>query len=131
MLSKTSTQVINAFIELAKLPEGECKGAASIAITIKAPQNYLGKLLQKMSSKGLVISQKGLGGGFRLSRDPSKIMLYDIVEPIDDVSLWKECALGYKKCSDSSPCVVHTRWKGVREVYYAFLRNTSIADLAK
>ena len=129
MLSKSSTQVINAFVELAKLPQGQCKGAASIAKQIKAPQNYLGKLLQNMSSKGLVVSQKGLGGGFRLCKDPSKIMLYDIVEPIDDVEVWKECALGLKKCSDRTPCAVHTQWKSIREVYSGFLRKTSIADL--
>ena len=131
MLSKTSAQVINAFVELAKLPNGECQGAASIAKKIKAPQNYLGKLLQNMSSKGLVVSQKGLGGGFRLSKDPKKIMLYDIVEPIDNVGLWKECALGQKKCSDASPCAVHVHWKAVRDVYYQFLQKTSIADLVK
>jgi len=131
MLSKTSTQVINAFIELAKLPDGECKGSVSIAKKIKAPQNYLGKLLQNMSARGLVVSQKGLGGGFRLCKDPDKIMLYDIVEPIDNVGIWKECVLGLKKCSDSSPCAAHDHWKGVREVYYKFLRETSIADLAK
>lgn len=131
MLSKTSTQVINAFVELAKLPDGECMGAGSIAKAIKAPKNYLGKLLQNMASKGLVVSKKGLGGGFRLCKDPKKITLYDIVEPIEKVSIWKECALGLKKCSDSSPCALHDDWKIVRNVYYKFLKETSIADLAK
>ena len=46
MLSKTSAQVINALVELAKLPEGECKGAKNIAKKIKATQNYLGKMLK-------------------------------------------------------------------------------------
>lgn len=54
MLSKTSTHVINALVELAKLPKGECKGAGSIAKKIKAPPNYLGKILRNLSSKGLV-----------------------------------------------------------------------------
>ena len=131
MLSKTSTQVINALVELAKLPEGECKGAKNIAKKIKAPQNYLGKMLQSLSYKKIVISQKGMGGGFRLARDPKKISLYEVVEPIDNVSLWSECALGLKKCSDSAPCVIHHNWKNVRDCYYKFLKTTSIADLVK
>jgi len=130
MLSKTSTQVINAFIELAKLPLGEFEGAVSIAKKIKAPENYLGKMLQSFAENGLVISKKGFGGGFRLARDPKKIRLYDIVQPIDNIKLWSECALGLKQCLDTSPCAVHFGWKKVRETYYEFLKNTSIADLA-
>lgn len=131
MLSKTSTQVINALVELAKLPEGECQGAKCIAKKIKAPQNYLGKMLQNLCGRKIVVSQKGFGGGFRLSRDPKKITLYEVVEPIDNISLWAECALGLKKCSDLSPCAVHHRWKIVRNTYYEFLRTTSIADLVR
>lgn len=130
MLSKTSTQVIKAFIELAKLEKGEYRGAGDIAHAISAPRNYLGKMLQSMAAHGLLISQKGTGGGFRLARSASKITLYDIVEPIDNVTLWSECALGMKRCSDSNPCVIHARWKTVRDVYYDFLKCTKISDLA-
>jgi len=131
MLSKTSTQVINALVELARLPEGECQGAKCIARKIKAPPNYLGKMLQSLLYKKILVSQKGFGGGFRLGKDPKKITLYEVVEPIDNVSLWSECALGLKKCSDLSPCAVHHRWKIVRNAYYEFLKTTSIADLVR
>jgi Rrf2 family protein len=131
MLSKTSTQVINALIELARLPEGQCEGAKSIAKKINAPQNYLGKMLQQLAARKIVVSQKGLGGGFRLTRDPKKISLYEVVEPIDNVSLWSECALGLKKCSDAAPCAVHPKWKIVRNTYYEFLKTTSIGDLVR
>lgn len=131
MLSKTSTQIINALIELAKLPEGQCEGARCIAKRIKAPPNYLGKVLQSLCYRKIVVSQRGLGGGFRLNRDPKQITLYEVVEPIDNVSLWSECALGLKKCSDDSPCAAHHRWKVVRNTYYKFLRTTSIADLVR
>jgi Rrf2 family transcriptional regulator, iron-sulfur cluster assembly transcription factor len=131
MISKTSTQMINALVELAKLPEGEFEGAKSIAQRIKAPQNYLGKMLQYLCIHKIVISRKGLGGGFRLGRDPKAISLYEIVEPIENVSVWSECALGLKKCSETHPCAVHHRWKAVRATYYDFLRKTTVADLVK
>src|SRR3989338_9040828 len=117
MLSKTSTLVVNALVELAKLPEGEYAGASSIAQRLRAPKNYLGKLLQNLSGKKYVLSQKGTGGGFRLGKDPRKITLYEIAEPIDNFSTWKGCALGLKKCSDSDPCLIHDKWKAVKEAY--------------
>lgn len=131
MLSKTSTQVINALIKLARLPEEQCQGAKCVAKKINAPRNYLGKMLQQLSARKIVVSRKGLGGGFRLVRDPKKIFLYEVVEPIDNVNLWSECALGLKKCSDAAPRAVHSRWKIVRNTYYEFLKTTSIGDLVK
>ncbi len=129
MISKTSTQVINALVELARLPEGQYEGVKSIAKKIKAPQNYLGKMLQYLCMHKIVVSQKGLGGGFRLGKNPKEISLYSIVEPIENVSFWSECALGLKKCSDVNPCAVHNRWKVVRNAYYSFLRTIYISDL--
>jgi Rrf2 family transcriptional regulator, iron-sulfur cluster assembly transcription factor len=129
MLSKTSTLIINALVELARLPDGKSEGAGSIAKKIKAPRNYLSKLLQSLAMRGFLASQRGLHGGFQLKKNPKTIKLYDIVEPIDNVSLWSGCALGMKKCSDTNPCAVHYRWKVVKDTYLDFLRNTTIADL--
>lgn len=131
MLTKTSQQIINALIVLADLREDEWLGAGIIAQRIKAPQNYLGKMLQNFAVMGLVVSQKGLGGGFRLARDPEKITLFDIVEPIENISVWTGCALGMKKCSDTNPCAVHHQWKPVKEQYLNFLKETTIADLVR
>ncbi|MDP2653169.1 MAG: Rrf2 family transcriptional regulator [Candidatus Omnitrophota bacterium] len=131
MLSKTSLQVIKALAELARLPDDKWEGAASIAKKIRAPQNYLGKVLQGLCNEGLVESQKGFGGGFRLARPPQKISLYDIMEPIEGVSRWDGCFMGKKQCSDNAPCAVHSRWSSVRESYLAFLKATTLEDLAK
>ena len=131
MMTKTSKQLINALVELAKLPEGEWLGAGVIASRIKAPQNYLGKMLQGLVSTGLVVSQKGLGGGFRLGKPAHEITLFHVVEPIENVSVWSGCALGLKKCSDTAPCAAHYQWKKVKEQYWNFLENTTIASLGK
>ena len=129
MLSKTSTLVINAMVELAKLPKDEREGAGSLAKKIKAPQNYFSKLLQSLAARGFLSSKRGLYGGFQLKKNPKNIKLYEIVEPIDNVTLWSGCALGLKKCSDSNPCAVHHRWKVIKEAYLDFLKDTTIADL--
>jgi Rrf2 family iron-sulfur cluster assembly transcriptional regulator len=78
----------------------------------------------------LVESQKGKGGGFRLTRSPASIWLIEVIEPIDRVSRWSGCFLARGRCSDDSPCAVHHRWAEVREVYLSFLTQTTIADLA-
>ena len=129
MLSKSGIHAVRALIVLAELPEGEYRGASSIASQNNAPANYLGKLLQQLARRGLVRSQKGLGGGFRLARDPGKISLYDIVDAIEDISRWSDCILGRPNCSDTNPCPVHSRWGPVRDSFLKLLKNTKVADL--
>src|SRR5262245_28197047 len=94
MITKSGVHAVRAMVALAKLPEDTYAGAARIAKEIGAPQNYLGKLLQALAREGLVESQKGLGGGFRLARTPRRISLLDVVEPIEHVSRWSGCILG-------------------------------------
>jgi Rrf2 family protein len=129
MLSKTGLHAVRAMVALARLDEGTYAGAARIAEVIAAPQNYLGKLLKALADEGLVESQKGLGGGFRLARDPKEISLLDVVEPIEHFSRWSGCILGRPECSERDPCAIHDRWKAVRDAYLRMLKRTTLAEL--
>jgi Rrf2 family transcriptional regulator, iron-sulfur cluster assembly transcription factor len=131
MISKTGIHAATALANLANLKPGEYAGTAAIAKEIGAPQNYLGKLLNILAGEGLLESQKGFGGGFRLARSAKKISLYEVVEPIDKVSRWGDCFMHRGKCRTDEPCAVHHRWKGIREEYLRFLKETSIQDLAE
>lgn len=129
MISKTGIHAIKALVALAELPEGSFAGAGAIAESIGAPSNYLGKLLQMFTREGFVVSQKGMGGGFRLAVDPKQISLLDVIDPIDHVGRWKGCFLGRNTCSDDKPCSLHEKWKAIRIQYFEFIQGTSIADL--
>jgi Rrf2 family protein len=130
MISKTGVHAALALTLMAQLKPGEYAGTVTIAKEIGAPQNYLGKLLNTLAGVGLLESQKGFGGGFRLARKSGDISLYDIIEPIDKVSRWSGCLLGKGSCTPNSPCAVHDRWKRVREEYMHFLKETTVEDLA-
>lgn len=131
MISRTGVHAILALSALAKLDEGAYAGAAEIAGEIGAPRNYLGKLLKLLADRGILESQKGKGGGFRLRRDPATISLLEVVDPIEKIRRWSGCFLGRRRCSERRPCPVHKRWKGVRESYLRFLKETSVGDLVK
>ena len=131
MITKTGRHALTALAVLAELSGDVFAGAADIAEQIGAPPNYLGKLLKTLAACGLLESQKGKGGGFRLARSASDISLYDVVEPIEHVSRWNGCFLGRGRCSEESPCAVHQRWGKVRNDYLHFLQQTTVADLAR
>lgn len=129
MISKTALHAIRALVALRERPD-EFQGAASLAARIDAPRNYLGKLLQGLAQSGLVYSQKGMGGGFRLARKPEDITLYDIVEPVDHVSKWDGCIMGKESCTADCPCALHAKWAGIRETYFAMLKESTLEEVA-
>ncbi len=130
MITKTGIHAITAVAALAEIERGTYAGAGDIAERTGAPRNYLGKLLKTLAEEGVLESQKGKGGGFRLARSANAISLYDVMEPIERVSRWSGCFLGRPRCSDHAPCAVHQRWGTVRDAYLLFLKSTTVADLA-
>jgi len=130
MITKTGIHALTAVAALAELERGAYAGAGDIAARTGAPRNYLGKLLKTLAEEGVLESQKGKGGGFRLARSADAISLYDVMEPIERVSRWSGCFLGRPRCSDDVPCAVHQCWGKVRHEYLQFLKSTTVADLA-
>lgn len=130
MISRTGVHAVRALVCLARLPSGSFAGAAALARQIGAPPNYLAKLLQTMTRARIVESRKGPAGGFRLIRPAADVRLLDIIDPIENVSLWDGCFLGAPTCSKETACPVHDRWAELRDGYLALLSETTLDDLA-
>ena len=54
----------------------------SLAKEQSIPQNYLVQILIELKAAGIVRSQRGKEGGYRLGRDPSEISMGDVLQCI-------------------------------------------------
>lgn len=95
------------------------------------PQPFLSKILKILSSRNILHSVRGPGGGFRLARTAEEITLLDIVEAIDGLTQFEECALGWKTCQDDKPCPLHNSWKDMRLSLKDYLSRTPVAALVQ
>ncbi len=95
------------------------------------PAPYLAKIVNALSKRGFVYTQRGVGGGVSLAREPREITLYDLCVALDDPAVQPTCMLGCATCSDERGCPAHAFWTRERERIYAFLRSTSVADVAE
>lgn len=94
------------------------------------PQPYLAKIVNSLARKGLLATQRGVGGGVCLTRPPQEITLFDICIALDDPITQTRCMLGTAQCSDDRACPAHRFWKAHRTKEQDFLRETTIADVA-
>ena len=68
MLSKTSEYALRAVLFLARESRDIPVPAGDIATGLDVPANYLSKILHTLSRAGVVSSERGPGGGYRLAR---------------------------------------------------------------
>src|ERR1700704_1120665 len=68
---------------LAALPEGTSLPAARLAEFHGVPAAYLAKHLQALSRAGIVGTEPGQRGGYRLARPPAAVTLWDVVAAIE------------------------------------------------
>jgi DNA-binding IscR family transcriptional regulator len=63
--------------------------------------------------------------------EPSEIRLLDIVEALDGLAPYQQCASGLSECSDDMPCSMHDSWVALRGRIMDYLGKNTIADLVK
>ncbi|MDX2130529.1 MAG: Rrf2 family transcriptional regulator [Planctomycetota bacterium] len=101
-----------------------------IAQAADIPAPYLAKIINALSRKQLVITQRGVGGGVTLARPAVEISMYDVCVALDDPVVRPTCMLGTAVCSDDRACPAHTFWKSCRNDVIEFLQRTNVADIA-
>ncbi|MGD2217613.1 MAG: Rrf2 family transcriptional regulator [Gemmatimonadales bacterium] len=129
MISKTDQYALRAVLCLAQQPLGATLGAAHIAARLGLPANYLSKILHSLARAGVLVSERGPRGGFRLAKPAEQLSLAEVIEPFNSFVQRRSCLLGREECSDDSPCRLHSRWKGASDPVIEFFNGTAIADL--
>lgn len=100
-----------------------------ISNSLGIPHHFLAKILQSLSKRGLLRSQKGPSGGFALSGESDTITLFHIVEAIDGDAFLRDCVLGLPVCGGDNPCPIHTKWGILREEIHKMLTSKTIAEI--
>ncbi|TWT41694.1 HTH-type transcriptional regulator IscR [Phycisphaerae bacterium RAS1] len=101
-----------------------------IAVDCDIPAAYLAKIVNTLARRGILLTQRGVGGGVTLARPAAGITLYDLCIALDDAIVQTRCMLNTAPCSDERACPAHEFWKAHRLHQIEFLSRTSIADIA-
>ncbi|HEY9793303.1 MAG TPA: Rrf2 family transcriptional regulator [Candidatus Obscuribacterales bacterium] len=127
MISQTAEYALRAVVFLALNPKGAFT-AQEIAATTKVPPAYLSKVLKLLVTAEVVISQRGLGGGFSLAKKPEDINLLEIVNAVEPVERIRTCPLGLK-AHGKVLCALHKRLDDVAASLESSFAETTVADL--
>lgn len=129
MLSKTCEYALRALIYIAQQSkDGTVVNIREISENINSPELFAAKILQDLSRRGFIQSNKGRYGGFYLSDEDATRSLADIVQAIDGDKIFAGCGLGLEYCSETNPCPIHEEYKVARETLYNIFQNTTLSQ---
>lgn len=135
-LSEGVEWTIHCCSVLAALPEGTAVAAADLATFHGVPAAYLAKQLQALSTAGIVTTQRGRRGGYRLGRPPDQITLLDVVLAVDGDEPAFRCSEIRQRGPSAvpaeryvRPCGIASRMWAAEQVWRDELAATTLVDL--
>ncbi len=130
MFTKSTEYSIRAIIFLAVYASPEKYfGVSYIAKKLGFPEAFLGKVMQNIVKKGLVVSIKGPGGGFYVADSTCDYTILDIVEKLEGLDILSRCGLGLHSCDDGNPCPIHDEYRSVVSSISEALSSKSIRTI--
>ncbi len=97
------------------------------------PQKYLEQILLSLRNAGILVSKRGVGGGYSLSRSPENISLGEIIRAVEGTFAPVNCVSmdANVSCPEKATCGLYSVMLEVRNAVSSILDNTSLKDVAK
>ncbi len=131
IIRRNTDYALRAMVYLARHHSDGLVSAKEVSQKGDIPYQLACKLLQKLHSAKLVESCMGPKGGFRLSRDRSKISLLDIIEAIQGKVLLSRCLLGEDICPHQKSCKVRTKLVELERSINSYLGSVTLEKIVR
>lgn len=129
-VSAKSDYALRALIEMAGRTDGAPVSAEELGRLQEIPHGFLQAILADLRRAGVVVSQRGQSGGWRLSRDAEDVSVADVIRAVDGplVSVYglRPEAVTYNESADSLQHV----WIAARHALRDVFEQVSIRSLA-
>ncbi|MEX1183248.1 MAG: Rrf2 family transcriptional regulator [Gemmatimonadota bacterium] len=129
MLNQSADHALRAVLFVAQRGGARACTARAIAAAIGVPHNYLGKVLNTLTSAGVLTSSRGPRGGFRLANGAALMTIADVAGPFQRLPERRVCLLGDRPCDPTLPCAAHRQWQTMADQVTGFFRTTTIASM--
>jgi Rrf2 family iron-sulfur cluster assembly transcriptional regulator len=90
--------------------------------------SYLEQLFTRLRKEGLVVSTRGPGGGYALSRPSLQIAVADVISAVDESVDATRCG-GMSNCHNDQRCLTHDLWTDLSDQIRTFLSEITLGHL--
>jgi len=129
-LTTKGRYAVTAMLDLALHGAEGPVSLADISSRQEISLSYLEQLFSRLRRHHLVVSVRGPGGGYRLSRTADNIFIAEVVDAVSESLDTTRC--GNKgDCQKGEKCLTHHLWSDLSDRIHQFLSEISLGDLMR
>ena len=120
---------MRAMVEIAKADPKAGIFQKDISENQKISLKYLDQIIQALKTAGLIVNVKGKKSGYRLTRQASKITMYQIHTAFEPEIAVIECLSQHVTCEMEKICYTYPFWNGLNKIIEDYFTNATLQDL--
>jgi len=132
-LTKDSRYGTRAVFDIAYHSTGRPVQVKDIADRQNIPIKYLEQIFYKLKRTDFIKSERGPGGGYVLTKDPSQIRVGDIIRGVNEHTELVACVCDSSKegnpCEREDQCVTRAVWQKAAQQIAKYFNSVTMADL--
>lgn len=130
MISTKGRYSIRILLDLAEHRTGAYVPMKDVAARQEISLKYIERLMPALRTAGLVDSVHGIGGGYRLSKDPADCTLWEILQAAEGDMAPVACLQsGAVPCGRAAECRTLPVWEGYYRLTREYFAGITLADL--
>jgi len=130
LITRDTDYVLRAVCFIAKA-KAKVVSVAELVNKLKIPRPFLRKLLQILNKERVLVSHKGLGGGFLLAKPANKIFLLDLITIFQGKLRLNECFFKKMPCPHTGSCILRKKINNIEKYVISQLKEITVASLLK
>lgn len=127
-ITKLTDYGVMIMSHFARWPD-ETRSAGEIAQQLGIADPTVGKVLKILTRGGLLVSQRGVKGGYRLPRPPQEISLLEIMDAMEGEVALTECSAREGVCTLERSCSIRGSWVDINRQVRGVLSGISLLQM--
>ena len=130
MISTKGRYSIRILLDLAEHRNGSYTPMKEVAARQEISLKYIEKLMPALKGAGLIESSHGIGGGYRLTREPEQYTLWEILRLAEgDLAPMSCLQENAAVCDRAAECRTLPVWKNYYKLTKDYFSGITLADL--
>ena len=129
-ITSKSRYALKILLDLAQSPRSSLVHRSDIVKRQKIPSDYLDQIMIRLRAHQLVESVRGRNGGYRLSKNPADINVWQILSAAEDKIYPVKC-VSHKSCSLEHDCISKNAWSEIFNAMQFQLSQFNLASLSE
>jgi len=111
---------------------GRRYNAPELAAEVQLPLPTVSKILKLLARDGLLVSHRGVKGGYGLARAPERITVAEIIGSLEGPIAITECIdEGPDECVQEGHCAMQANWQVINRAVRSALEGITLRDMAE